>query len=78
MTNFLTSGIINMIYDVEIVIIDPRTYKAKETNCIISLEYVPDYEDIVHEFFHQWNKPDKYEICYAIGVKSMKLHDNKD
>ena len=67
-----------MTYDVKIVVIDPRNYKVYKQDCIISLDYAPDYEDIVHEFFHQWSKKDKYDICYAIGVESMKLHDNTD
>ena len=64
------------VYDVEIVVINPDTYKAIVQECILSLDYVPDYEDIVMEFFRQWDKEDKYSTCYSIGVKSMKLHDN--
>lgn len=67
-----------MTYDVQICIINPITCKATKQSCIISLDYIPDYEDIVKEFFRQWDKADKYDVCYAIGVESMELHDNKN
>ena len=65
-----------MIYDVDVCIIDPRTYKVTRQSCMISLDYAPDYEDMVHEFFRNWDRKDKYDICYAIGIESMRLHDN--
>ena len=65
-----------MKYDVNIVIINPITYKAHRQNFIIDLDYAPDYKDIVNEFFRQWSRPDKFDICYTIGVESMNLHDN--
>ena len=67
-----------MTYDVELIVIDPRNYKATRQLCVISLDYAPDYEDIVIEFFRRWDKADKYDVCYAIGVESMNLHDNKN
>lgn len=67
-----------MTYDVQICIISPITCKATKQNCIINLDYIPDYEDIVKEFYRQWDKPDKYDVCYAVGVESMELHDNKN
>ena len=67
-----------MTYDVQICIISPITCKATKQSCIINLDYIPDYEDIVKEFYRQWDKPDKYDVCYAVGVESMKLHDNKN
>ena len=65
-----------MTYDVQIIVINPITYKAIRQAFTVSLNYVPDYEDIVNEFFRQWDKEDKYRTCYAIGVESMNLHDN--
>ena len=67
-----------MTYDVQLSIVDPRTCKAIKQPFVVSLNYVPDYEDIVNEFFRQWDNKDKYRICYAIGVESMNLHDNKN
>lgn len=67
-----------MTYDVQLSVIDPRTYKATTQLCVMTLDYAPDYEDIVTEFFRRWDKADKYDICYAIGVESMNLHDNKN
>lgn len=65
-----------MTYDVQISIIDPRTCKATKQTCLISLDYAPDYEQMASEFFRRWDKQDKYDVCYAIGIESMKLHDN--
>ena len=65
-----------MTYDVVVCIIDPRTCKATRQVCTISVDNVPDYEDIVKEFFRTWDKKDKYDVCYAVGIESMKLHDN--
>ena len=67
-----------MTYDVQICIISPITCKATKQSCIINLDYIPDYEDIVKEFYRQWDNPDKYDVCYAVGVESMELHDNKN
>lgn len=67
-----------MTYDVQICIISPVTYKAVLQKCVISIDHVPDYKDVVCEFFKQWDKEDKYTTCYAIGVESMKLHDNQN
>lgn len=65
-----------MTYDVQISIIDPRSYKVTRQTCLISLDYAPDYEKMVCEFFRRWDRADKYDVCYAIGIESMKLHDN--
>lgn len=65
-----------MSYDVEISVINPITFKATSHKCLFNLDYIPDYEDIVNEFFRQWDKEDKYKVCYAVGVKSMTIHDN--
>lgn len=67
-----------MLYNVDLTIINPDTLKAQDINCILDIDILsPDYEDIVTYFFKRWDKKDKYDICYAIGVKHMELYDNK-
>ena len=67
-----------MTYDVQIVVINPITYKATRQLCVFTFNSPPDYEDVVGEFFRCWDKKDKYDVCYSIGVESMNLHDNKN
>ena len=69
---------LDMIYKANICIIDPRTQKATRQECHLDLDYAPDYKDITIEFFRQWDNPDKYEICYAIGVESMTTDDSQN
>lgn len=54
-----------------ICIIDPEYYTATR----IDVELFPlelSTEEIIHAFFQQWDKYDKYEKCYALGVENFK------
>lgn len=68
-----------MKYKVELCIIHPETCKAVEQIAIVSVDKPdPDYEDIVTAFYKSWDKPDKHNLCYGIGVLKMELYDNKE
>lgn len=63
-----------MKYKVKICVINPVNCKAyrEEVNLTTSIKS-PTYEDMVVEYFRQWDKEDKYRNMYAIGVEKMEL-----
>jgi len=65
-----------MTYQVQFAIIHQPSCKAEIVTQQITTEILgPTYEDLVGEFFRQWDKEDKYSGDYIIGVISMK-YDN--
>lgn len=65
-----------MTYQVHLAIIHQPSCKATEITQKITTDILgPTYEDMVGEFFKQWDKEDKYSGDYIIGVISMR-NDN--
>lgn len=65
-----------MRYNVTVCVIDPKTCKARRETLILSTDILsPTYEDMVIEYFRQWDKEDKYREIYPIGIEQMELID---
>lgn len=60
-----------MKYNVKICVIDPDSYKVTKYNCLLTPEGYTQ-QDFVIAFFRQWDKQDKYNKCYAIGIEQIQ------
>lgn len=61
-----------MNYLVKICVTDPDSYTVSKYQFTSSYKRI-NYQDIIAEFFGSWDRKDKYERCYAIGVESINL-----
>lgn len=58
------------MYTTVICVIDPESYRVTKYVCKLTPKKFTN-QDFISEFFKNWDKKDKYEKCYAIGIESI-------
>lgn len=58
------------MFTTTICVIDPESYNVSKYVCKLSPKKFTN-QDLISEFFKNWDRKDKYEKCYAIGVENI-------